>query len=410
MPSYHLSIKTISRSTGRSAVAAAAYRAGARIVDERTGLVHDYRRKGGVDHTQIVLPPGAADRLADRAALWNAAEAAERRRNSVTAREFEIALPGELPAADRRELALAFAGEIAMRHQAAVDVAIHAPGREGDQRNHHAHLLLTTRRIDGDGLGEKTRELDDQRSGEIGRWRERWADMQNERMSARGLAGRVDHRSLADQGLDREAQVHLGPKAAAMDRRGVQSERGRMATERQSARHRDEARIVEREGMDRRDLAREFRAKEPAAAPAYLAARDKSVRALARERDRAARGDQEARRRLGGARAAEAAWREQHKMRAFMQDLVGVGGRGVTRETDRREREAVGAARRFKVATREWERTAKAVERGYREAQAAPRARAEALRQELQIRWLESQRDRALERAQDRDRSSGLEP
>lgn len=147
MAIYHLSVKTLSRSAGRSATAAAAYRAGVEIVDARTGEVHDYRRKGGVVHSEIVLPVGAPEWARDRSALWNAAEQAEVRKNSTVAREFEIALPSDLSEAGRLALAVDFAKEIVARHGCAVDVAIHEPGREGDTRNHHAHLLLSTRKL-----------------------------------------------------------------------------------------------------------------------------------------------------------------------------------------------------------------------------------------------------------------------
>jgi len=195
-------VKTVSRSAGRSATAAAAYRAAVEIADERTGLVHDYSRKSGVEHREIVLPNGAPEWAADRAALWNAAEQAETRKNSTVAREYEIALPAELPAQERRELAMAFAREISERHGVAVDVAIHAPGREGDQRNHHAHLLTTTRRLGPEGLGEKTRELDQRQSGEVDRWRERWAELQNRALERASITERVDHRSMKERGQE----------------------------------------------------------------------------------------------------------------------------------------------------------------------------------------------------------------
>ena len=119
----------------------------------------------------------------------------------------------------RRELALGLAREISERHGVAVDVAIHAPGREGDQRNHHAHLLTTTRRIGPEGLGEKTRELDQKTSGEVERWRGRWAEMQNVALERAGSVERVDHRSHQRQGIEQEATVHMGPSATAMERR-----------------------------------------------------------------------------------------------------------------------------------------------------------------------------------------------
>jgi ATP-dependent exoDNAse (exonuclease V) alpha subunit len=218
---YHLSVKPISRAQGRSATGAAAYRAGVKITDERTGIVHDYTRKGGVESAELVLPAGAPEWAADRAALWNAAEQAETRKNSTVAREFEIALPEELSPAERQRLALDFAREIVQRHGCAADVAIHAPGKEGDNRNHHAHILLSTRRLGPGGFTEKTRELDDQKTGPqiVTQWRERFASLQNERLRENGIEARVDHRTLEAQGIDREPTRHLGPAATGYERR-----------------------------------------------------------------------------------------------------------------------------------------------------------------------------------------------
>lgn len=219
MASFHLAVKTVGRSAGRSATAAAAYRAGVEIADERTGIVHDYTRKQGIEHREIVAPANAPDWVQDRSALWNAAERAETRKNSTVAREYEIALPTELSAGERRDLALGLAREISERHGVAVDVAIHAPGRLGDQRNHHAHLLTTTRRIGAEGLGEKTRELDQKTSGEVERWRARFAEMQNAALERAQSHERVDHRSYQRQGREQEATVHMGPNVVAMERR-----------------------------------------------------------------------------------------------------------------------------------------------------------------------------------------------
>lgn len=224
---YHLSVKTISRSAGRSATAAAAYRAGVKIADERTGDVHDYTRKGGVESAELVLPAGAPEWATDRAALWNAAEQSETRKNSTVAREFEVALPAELSPAERRGLAVAFGQELAERHGCAVDVAIHAPGKEGDNRNHHAHILCTTRRLTPDGFGAKTRELDDQKTGEVTRWRGRWAELANEALERAGSTERVDHRSLKAQGIERDPLPHLGPAAAGFERRTGEASRKR---------------------------------------------------------------------------------------------------------------------------------------------------------------------------------------
>ena len=227
---YHLSVKTVSRSAGRSATAAAAYRAGVEITDERTGEIHDYTRKGGVESAELVLPAGAPEWAADRAALWNAAEQAETRKNSTVAREFEIALPEELSPAERQRLARDLAREIVERHGCAADVAIHAPGKDGDNRNHHAHILLSTRRLGPEGFTEKTRELDDQKTGPqiVTQWRERFASLQNERLREAGIEARVDHRTLEAQGIDREPTRHLGPAATGYERRTGEPSRKRM--------------------------------------------------------------------------------------------------------------------------------------------------------------------------------------
>jgi hypothetical protein len=224
---FHLSVKTVSRSAGRSATAAAAYRAGVEITDERTGEIHDYQRKAGVVSAELFLPAGAPEWANDRAKLWNAAEESEKRKNSTVAREFEVALPSELSADQRRELAHDFARELVKRHGFAVDVAIHAPGKDGDSKNHHAHILCTTRKLTAEGFTEKTRELDDRATGaaEVTHWRERWAGSTNAALERAGHAERVDHRSLEAQGIDREPTVHLGPSATAIERRGEVSEK-----------------------------------------------------------------------------------------------------------------------------------------------------------------------------------------
>ncbi|NOU23380.1 MAG: MobA/MobL family protein [Methyloglobulus sp.] len=235
MPSYHLSVKTISRSAGRSATAAAAYRAGVEIADQRTGEVHDYTRKGGVEYIKLVLPENAPSWSVDREALWNAAEQAETRKNSTVAREFEVALPSELSDTERQRLALDFAQEIVARHGCAADVAIHAPGKGGDHRNHHAHILCSTRKLTKEGFGAKTRELDDRTSGEVVRWRERFAELQNQRFQDNGIDAKVDHRSLQDQGIDREPTRHLGVAATGYERRTGLASRKRLDFEKEVA-------------------------------------------------------------------------------------------------------------------------------------------------------------------------------
>lgn len=235
MASYHLSVKTIKRSAGRSATAAAAYRSASRITCDREGRLHDYTAKRGVEATFILAPADAPSWAQDRAALWNAAEARETRSNSVTAREWELALPSEISDAARIEIAGAFAQALVDRYGVGADVAIHAPHREGDQRNHHAHILTTTRALSAEGLGAKTRILDATATGgpEIEVMRALWADLQNRALERAGEAERVDHRSLeaqradalaqgdelAAEALDRAPEVKLGPAANAMERR-----------------------------------------------------------------------------------------------------------------------------------------------------------------------------------------------
>ena len=228
MAIYHCSVKAVSRSAGRSSTAAAAYRAGCEITDGRTGEVHDYTKKRGVESADIVLPDGAPEWANDRSALWNAAETAERRKDACVAREFEVALPSELPASERRRLAVDFAKEMANREGCAVDVAIHAPGKEGDNRNHHAHILRTTRKVGPDGLTDKldTEKAGRKRGDDLAAVRTRWAELVNERLQENGIEARVDHRSLKDQGIDREPTSHKGPAVTAMERRGVQTDVG----------------------------------------------------------------------------------------------------------------------------------------------------------------------------------------
>lgn len=226
MAIYHLSVKTVSRSKGRSATAAAAYRAGVEIADQRTGEVHDYSRKSGVAHREIILPDGADPKFEDRSTLWNEAEASEKRKNSTVAREYEVALPSELDPERRKALTHEFGEWLSERFGVGVDVAIHEPGREGDQRNHHAHVLTTTRKIEGGELTEKTRELDDRKTGAVEEVREAWEKMANRHLEQSQEQTRIDRRSFERQGIEKVPSVHLGPSASAMERRGEHSDRG----------------------------------------------------------------------------------------------------------------------------------------------------------------------------------------
>jgi len=235
---FHLQISTIGRGTGRRATAAAAYRAGERIRDERSGELHNYSRRRDVLHTEIFLPRQFdASEVAwarNRERLWNAVEHVEKRHNAKVAREYQVTLPSELSAAQRVALARAFSREIAERYKVAVDLAVHEPRPEGDARNFHAHLLTTTREVTPAGLGAKAgleisarerrrRELPDHRQEYVS-VRERWATLTNEALRQANVAARIDHRSLAAQGIDREPRPSIPLMHLKMEQRGLRSE------------------------------------------------------------------------------------------------------------------------------------------------------------------------------------------
>jgi len=201
MAYFYMQISSITRGTGRRATAAAAYRSGDRIRDER---------------------------------LWNSAEHEEKRHNSRVAREYQVTLPVELDAVRRVALARAFAREIAERYRVAVDLAVHEPRPDGDPRNFHAHLLATTREITPTGLGAKTgldmnwrerrrRGLPDHRQ-EFINIRERWATLTNDALREANIDARIDHRSLAAQGIDREPLPAIPLNHLKMEQRGLHSD------------------------------------------------------------------------------------------------------------------------------------------------------------------------------------------
>jgi len=233
MAIYSLHVKTVSRSTGRSVVAAAAYRAAENIGDDRLGVVWDFTAKRGVLHSEIITPEGAPEWAQDRAELWNAAERAEdkstRRSSATTGRDIILALPHELNDDQRLAASREFSAFLVRRYGVAVDFAIHAPDRHSDDRNHHGHFLMTSRRLDAaNGFGPKVRELDDFKTGprEIEIIRKEWERIGNRALADAGFDIRIDCRSFNDQGVDREATVHLGPVASGMERKGEATDLG----------------------------------------------------------------------------------------------------------------------------------------------------------------------------------------
>jgi hypothetical protein len=224
---FHLAAQVVGRSSGRSATAAAAYRAAARIEDARTGEVFDFTRKGGVRETFILAPTTAPDWVCDRSQLWNAVEAVEKRKDAQLVREIEVSLPFELVHEQRRAVLIGFIRDEFVSRGMVADCAMHAPGKRGDKRNEHAHIMLTLRHIDSDGFGNKVREWNNQ--GLVEKWRESWARRVNAALKMHGIESRIDHRSLERQAKaagDELLQVplrtvHLGAHASAMERRGV---------------------------------------------------------------------------------------------------------------------------------------------------------------------------------------------
>jgi Ti-type conjugative transfer relaxase TraA len=219
MAIYHLHMKVIGRSSGASAVAAAAYRSASRLRDDRIERSHDFTAKRGVVHSEVLLPEGAPDVLSDRERLWNAVEACELRRDAQLARELEFALPREMAQAQAVELARDFVrGEFVDRGMIA-DLNVHWDRTDDGLPKPHAHVMLTMRSVDEDGFGPKVREWN--RSDLLERWRERWAGFANARLAELDIDARIDHRTLDAQGIWLEPQDKIGAPALRMEERGI---------------------------------------------------------------------------------------------------------------------------------------------------------------------------------------------
>jgi hypothetical protein len=251
MASYFLRSKHISRGKGARVTRAAAYRAGERILDERTSEVYDHSDRTDVVCKEVVLPCGLEGMpdmawTQDRAILWNAAEHAGARCNSRLARELLVLLPPELNPAQRARLVRGFSRELADRYGCAVDMTVHTPRPGADARNHHAHLLMTVREVGPDGMGPRTAlELGgyERRGRGLGPTkaeyltiRKRWAELTNHALQQAGLAARVDHRSYRNQGVDREPAPTIPEKVFYAERR---SGAGSRAGDAIRARHRE---------------------------------------------------------------------------------------------------------------------------------------------------------------------------
>ena len=245
---YHLSIKIISRGKGKSAVAASAYRSAEKIKNEYDGMIHDYTKKGGVTHTEILLPDHAPKEYFARSTLWNAVEKIEKNKNSQLARELEIALPNELSSEQNLSLVREYVNKNFISVGMCADICIH----DKKDGNPHAHIMLTMRPIEQDGTwgakskkeymldenGEKiilksgayksrkidTTDWNDQTKAE--EWRKAWADIVNDFLEENNHIEKIDHRSYERQGIEKIPTIHLGVAASQMERRGIITERG----------------------------------------------------------------------------------------------------------------------------------------------------------------------------------------
>jgi Ti-type conjugative transfer relaxase TraA len=232
MAIYHFSVKVISRATGASAVASAAYRSASRLHDERLDRDHDFTNKSGVVHSEVMLPDGAPEHLSDRAALWNAVEAGEKRKDAQLSREVEFAIPREMDQAQGIELARDFVRREMVDRGMVADLNVHWDISVGDGGTDglakpHAHVMLTMREVGHeageDGFGAKVRDWN--RTEWVEHWREARADHVNERLAQLDIDARVDHRSLKDQGIDLEPQHKIGPAAGRRADEGLEAER-----------------------------------------------------------------------------------------------------------------------------------------------------------------------------------------
>ncbi|WP_420139877.1 Ti-type conjugative transfer relaxase TraA [Sphingomonas sp.] len=223
MAIYHFSAKVISRASGSSALAAAAYRSASRLYDERLDRSHDFSNKAGVVHSEVMLPEGAPAELGERAALWNAVEASEKRIDAQLAREVEFALPRELDQAEGIRLAQDFVSREFVARGMVADLNVHWDvGADGEAKP-HAHVMLTMREVGEEGFGAKARDWN--RTDLLQHWREAWAEHVNQRLAELDIDVRVDHRSLEAQGIELEPQHKIGPAAARMAGQGLESER-----------------------------------------------------------------------------------------------------------------------------------------------------------------------------------------
>ncbi len=310
---YGLEAKIFSRKRGESAVAKAAYRAGKRLIDQRTGEVFDFTKKSHVEFSQILAPASAPGWVFDRSELWNRGEQAETRKDAQVAREIRLTLPRELDRENQIKLVREWVGNEYVSRGMVADFAIHAPDASDGNEQPHAHIMLTLRPLDpmtesgfaakkgrtwnadfagNDAFkyakkGDKPNSVFVADTAGLEGMRERWAALENRYLAAAGIDGRVDHRTLKAQHADAVARGDL-EAAARLDRppepklrpgeKGRKSERAEVVADLRQHR----AEIV--------DLAAERQRRKPGAtpdpAPRPRQRRDQSAEAVARRRER----------------------------------------------------------------------------------------------------------------------------
>ena len=253
MAIYHLCIKIISRGKGKSAVAASAYRSGEKIKNEYDGIVHDFTRKGGIAHTEILLPQNAPQEFSNRSILWNSVEKIEKSKNSQLAREVEVALPKELDREKQIQLVREYVKDNFVKVGMCADIALH----DKNDGNPHCHILLTMRPLNEDTTwgakskkeyildenGEKVKlkngnyktkkinTVDWNEQDKAEQWREAWADITNKYLEENSIQGKVDHRSYQRQGIEQIPTIHLGVSATQMEKKGIATDRGNINRE-----------------------------------------------------------------------------------------------------------------------------------------------------------------------------------
>lgn len=240
MALYHLHVGQIKRSAGRSAVEAAAYRAGEKLYSEYYGQVSDYTRKGGVIHAEILLPPHAPREYAERQTLWNAVEDAERNKNAQLAYSFDIALQNEFTMEENMQLARKFLLDNFVSRGMIADFAVHQPDKNGGISNPHFHVMCPIRPLNPDGTwGAKQRRVYREngkfdavpttgwgKPETLEAWREAWSALCNAKFEEKGLPCRIDHRSYERQGAEQIPTVHEGVAVRQMEAKGIVTDKG----------------------------------------------------------------------------------------------------------------------------------------------------------------------------------------